>query len=105
MHNSNLKFADLQDIGTHRIFNQIENCLRVGCVVRIQHTSSVAPRFSPWQDWCESCMYDGQPQRVFEEIERCREANFDQFIKLVMEDFSCHSSFAFVVHNPIAAVA
>jgi hypothetical protein len=26
-------------------------------------------------------------------------------VRLVMEDYSCHSRFAFVVHNPVPAAA
>ena len=87
------------------ILSKIEKCLRQGCVIRIEHTPAMAPRFTPWQDWCQSCVYDGDPQKVFSAIEHCREAHCDHHIRLMMEDYSCHSRFTFVVHSPVAAVA
>lgn len=87
------------------IFSQIEQCLRQGCVIRIQHTPSMGPRFTPWQEWCQSCCYNGDPQQVHSAIKQCREAHFDHHIRLVLEDYSCHSRFSFVVHSPIAAAA
>jgi ribulose-bisphosphate carboxylase small chain len=93
------------DTARKGIYDQIEKCLRKGCVIRIQHTPSMAPRFTPWQEWCQSCFYDGDPQKVFNAIEQCRWAHYNHHIRLMMEDYSCHSSFTFVVHNPVAAVA
>ena len=93
------------DKAYQRILRKIEKCLRQGCVIRIQYTSEMAPRFTPWREWCQSCCYNGDPQQVFSMVERCRETHFDHHIRLVLEDYSCHSRFSFVVHNPVFAAA
>ena len=68
------------DKAYQRILRKIEKCLRQGCVIRIQYTSAMAPRFTPWREWCQSCCYNGDPQQVFSMIERCRETHFDHHI-------------------------
>jgi ribulose-bisphosphate carboxylase small chain len=88
-----------------RIFGQIEKCLRQGCVIRIEHTPAMAPRFTPWREWGQSSCYDGNPQQVFHAIDCCRASYSDHYIRLVLEDFSCHSRFSFVVHSPLRAAA
>ncbi|MGD8589714.1 MAG: ribulose bisphosphate carboxylase small subunit [Chromatiales bacterium] len=93
------------DRGGQRILSQIEQCLRQGCVIRIEHTPAMSPRFTPWQDCGQSCCYNGDPEQVFLAIEQCREAHFDHHIRLVLEDFSCHSRFSFVVNSPVLASA
>lgn len=93
------------DPGGQQILSKVEQCLRQGCVIRIEHTAGMAARYTRWQEWSEPCCYNGDPKQVFGAIEDCREAHADHHIRLVLEDFSCHSRFSFVVHNPIAAAA
>lgn len=88
-----------------RVFAQIEHCLRQGCVLRIEHTSFVGPRFSPWELWGKPACYNGDSQQIHAQIEACRAAHGDHHIRLSIEDFSCHSRFSFVVHKPLAAAA
>jgi ribulose-bisphosphate carboxylase small chain len=97
--------ATRADAATQHILSKIEKCLRQGCVIRIQHTPAMAPRFTRWQEWEQACCYNGDTNQVFDAIERCREAHWDHHVRLVMEDYSCHSRFAFVVHNPVPAAA
>lgn len=89
-----------QDTAERRALGQIGHCLRQGCVICIEHTPLMAPRFSPWQTWGQPSCYNGDEHRIHNEIDRCREAHGDHFIRLNIEDFSCHSRFSFVVHNP-----
>ena len=88
-----------------RVFAQIEKCLRQGCVIRIEHASTLAPRFSPWQTWGEPACYNGDSQQIFAQIAACQTAYGDHHIRLSIEDYSCHSRFSFVVHQPLAAAA
>lgn len=85
-----------------RALGQIGKCLRQGCVICIEHTPVMAPRFSPWQVWGQPSCYNGDAQRIYGEIDRCRDAHADHHIRLNIEDYSCRSRFSFVVHNPTA---
>lgn len=87
-----------------RALGQIGRCLRQGCVICIEHAPAMAPRFTPWQVWGQPRCYNGDEQAIYSEIGRCREAQPDHHIRLNIEDFSCHSRFSFVVHNPPPSV-
>lgn len=82
-----------------RVLGQIGHCLRQGCVICIEHTSAVAPRFTPWQVWGTPSCYNGNPDMVFGEIDRCRSNHKDHHIRLNVEDYSFRSRFSFVVHE------
>jgi len=83
-----------------RALGQIGKCLRLGCVICIEHSPAMAPRFTPWQIWGEACCYDGDPQQLHQEIDRCKQSHSDHHIRLNIEDYSFHSRFSLVVHNP-----
>ncbi|MCB1736085.1 MAG: ribulose bisphosphate carboxylase small subunit [Gammaproteobacteria bacterium] len=89
----------------NRVVAQIEKCLRQGCVIRIEHTATLAPRFSPWETWGKPNCYNGDSQQIFDQIAACQTAHRDHHIRLSIEDYSCHSRFAFVVHQALAAAA
>ncbi|MCP5142949.1 MAG: ribulose bisphosphate carboxylase small subunit [Chromatiales bacterium] len=93
-----------------RVFAQIEHCLtdgvvRQGCVIRIEHTSTMAPRYSPWQTWGTPVCFNGDSQQIHDQLAACEAAHGDHHIRLSIEDYSCHSRFSFVVHKPLAAAA
>ncbi|MGB1109213.1 MAG: ribulose bisphosphate carboxylase small subunit [Gammaproteobacteria bacterium] len=88
-----------------RIFDKVEKCLRQGCIIQIEHASTIAPRFTPWEIWGKPSCYNGDVQQVYAQIEACREAHGDHHIRLSIEDFSCHSRFSFVVHRPLPMAA
>ncbi|MCB1787254.1 MAG: ribulose bisphosphate carboxylase small subunit [Gammaproteobacteria bacterium] len=96
--------ADEQNVGsqapTDRALGQIGRCLRQGCVICIEHTPAMAPRFTPWQVWGQSSCYNGDSLKIYREIEHCRTSHADHHIRLNIEDYSCHSRFSFVVHSP-----
>lgn len=83
-----------------RVLTQIEHCLRQGCVLCIEHSELMGPRFSPWEIWGTPACYNGDVGQVVQEIENCRTRHHDHFIRLNIEDYSCHARFSFVVHAP-----
>jgi len=85
-----------------RAIGQIGKCLRQGCVICIEHTPMMAPRFTPWEVWGKRCCYNGDTQTVYTEIDRCRSAHADHHIRLNIEDYSFRSRFSVVVHSPAA---
>lgn len=85
-----------------RVLSQISHCLRQGCVICLEHAERITPRFTRWQVWGTPRCYGGDPQRLFDDIDRCREACADRFIRLQIEDHAFHSRFSFVVHQPPA---
>jgi len=85
-----------------RVLRQITDCLRQGCVICIEHTSRIGPRWSPWEVWGKPCVYNGNVQQIYIEIDRCRKAHADHHIRLNIEDYSCRSRFSFVVHSAAA---
>lgn len=83
-----------------RALGIVGKCLRKGCVVCIEHTPSMAPRFSPWRLWGQPSCYNGDADSLYGEIDRCRRFHGNHHIRLNIEDFSCHSRFSVIVHNP-----
>lgn len=96
------KGAD-ENSACNRALDQIGSCLRRGCVICIEHTPVVAPRFTRWQLWGERCCFDGDPQQLYREIDRCRATHADHQIRLNIEDYSWRSRFSVVVHSPTVA--
>jgi ribulose-bisphosphate carboxylase small chain len=89
-----------QDDNRDRVLWQIGHCLRKGCVICIQHADQMSPRYTKWQIWGTPRCYGGDPKRLYDDIDRCREEHADHHIRLEIEDFSFHSRFSFVVHQP-----
>ncbi|MCB1774012.1 MAG: ribulose bisphosphate carboxylase small subunit [Gammaproteobacteria bacterium] len=89
-------------VDVNRALGKIGQCLRKGCFICIEHTSSMAPRFSPWQVWGQAQCFDGDTDQIVTEISLCREAHVDHHIRLNINDYSCHSRFSAVVHSPAA---
>ena len=83
------------------MLRQIALCLRKGCVICIQHAEQIRPRYTKWQVWGAPRCYGGNPQRLYDDIDRCREAHAECFIRLEIEDHTYHSRFTFVVHQPL----
>ena len=88
------------DSRTVRALGQIGECLRRGCVICIEHTPLMAPRFTPWQPWGKRCCYSGDVHEICTQIDRCRDAHVDHHIRLNIEDYSFRSRFSLVVHSP-----
>lgn len=99
---SSQKNAGTQSLA-NRVLGKIGQCLRSGCVICIEHTPAMAPRFTPWKVWGKSCCYNGDVNQIYGELDRCRETHADHHIRLNIEDYSCHSRFSFVVHSPAPA--
>ena len=83
-----------------RVLRQIGHCLRNGCVICIQHAEQLAPRYTKWEVWGIPRCYGGDPQRLYDDIDRCRQEYAEHHIRLDIEDHSFHSRFSFVVHQP-----
>jgi len=86
-----------------RVLSQIGHCLRKGCVICIQHAEQVSPRYTKWRVWGMPRCYGGDPQRLYDDIDRCREEYAEHHIRLEIEDHYFHSRFSFAVHNPQTA--
>lgn len=86
-----------------RVLKQIAYCLRQGCVICIEHTPRIRPRWSPWEIWGKPCCNNGNVQQIYGEIDRCRAAHADHHIRLNIEDYSFRSRFSLVVYSPAAA--
>ncbi len=86
-----------------RVLGQIGHCLRKGCVICIQHAEQISPRYTNWRIWGIPRCYGGDPQRLYDDIDRCREEHAEHHIRLDIEDYSFHSRFSFVVHQPHTA--
>lgn len=98
--------AEHQNSGTHslatRLLGQIAHCLRQGCVICIEHSPVMGPRFTPWSTWGERCCFNGDIEEVYSEIDQCRSTHTDHHIRLNIEDYSFHSRFSVMVHSPAA---
>lgn len=89
-----------QETTRDRVLWQIGHCLRQGCVICIQHTQQLSPRFTKWELWGTPDCYSGNPDQLYGEIDRCRQCHADHYIRLDIEDYQVHSRFSFVVHQP-----
>lgn len=83
-----------------RLLGQIGHCLRKGCVICIQHAADLSPRFTKWEIWGTPRCYGGDPQRLYNDIDRCRTQHADHHIRLEIEDHYFHSRMSFFVHQP-----
>ncbi|MBF0255628.1 MAG: ribulose bisphosphate carboxylase small subunit [Gammaproteobacteria bacterium] len=83
-----------------QLVQQISHCLHSGCVISIQHSPIMAPRFTPWQLWGAPSYYSGNIGRVLDELENCHRQRPQDHIRLDIEDFNCHSRFSLVVYSP-----
>lgn len=99
--------ADILNIRTPSVAKgamaKIGDCLRKGCVICIEHSPSMTPQFTPWELWGRPCCYNGDKQRIFDEIDRCRTAHASHHIRLNIEDHNCYSRFSLLVHRPPGA--
>ncbi|MGB0720770.1 MAG: ribulose bisphosphate carboxylase small subunit [Gammaproteobacteria bacterium] len=75
-------------------------CLRQGCFICIEHAPDMAPRFTAWRQWGETCCFQGDMARLCTEIDRCKHAHDDHHIRLNINDYSAHSRFVVSVHDP-----
>lgn len=94
--------ADNHAANRDRVLSQIGHCLRQGCVICIQHAEQLSPRFTKWEVWGASRCYGGNPQRLYSDLDRCREQHSDHHIRLNIEDYHFHSRFSFMIHSPEA---
>ena len=83
-----------------RVLTQIEYCLRQKCVICIEHTPCFSPSWSSWRIWGKPDYYNGNANHLYSEIDHCRVEHADHYIRLNIEDPSCHCRFSFVVHSP-----
>ncbi|MEJ2576605.1 MAG: ribulose bisphosphate carboxylase small subunit [Gammaproteobacteria bacterium] len=89
-----------QPSAERRMYVQLGECLRKGCVVCIEHAPAVRPRYTRWEAWARPDCYDGDLNGLYSEIERCRQCHADHFIRLQVEDLGWHSRLSLVVHRP-----
>jgi len=95
-----IESVDSEQGATERVVNQIEGCLSMGCVIRVEHASLVGPRYTPWELWGTPSMYNGNVAQILDEVAKCHTRFTDHFVRLNIEDYSCYSRFSFVMHSP-----
>lgn len=79
---------------------RLGDCIRKGCFVCIEHADAIKHRYTNWQLWGTPSCYNGDTQALDNEIETCKSAHADHYIRLNIEDFGSHSRMSLVVHHP-----
>ena len=96
-------FSYLPPFTDDQLVGQVEAILRQGLVPAIEHTERPAPRDAYWSMW-KLPLFDARTgQEVLDELQACRRAHPDSYVKLNGYDPSrqCQAA-SFVVHRPAA---
>ena len=75
-------FSFLPDLTDAQIRDQIEYCLRNDWAVGIEHTDDPHPRNTYWSMWGNPMFDLRDAKGVMMEIEECRKANPDHYIRV-----------------------
>lgn len=79
---------------------KLGECIRKGCFICIEHTSDVQPGYTRWELWGQPSCYSGDAIALDREIETCKQAHANHYIRLNIEDLSFHSRMSLFVHRP-----
>ncbi len=79
---------------------KLSECIRKGCFICIEHTANVRPGYTRWELWGQPRCYGGDATALDREVETCKEAHADHYIRLNVEDVSVHSRMSLFVHRP-----
>lgn len=75
-------FSFLPDLSDEQIRKQVEYCLRQGWPVNVEFTDDPHPRNSYWEMWNRPMFDQKDPAAILHEIEACRKAHPNHYIKL-----------------------
>ncbi|MER3404920.1 MAG: ribulose bisphosphate carboxylase small subunit [Chloroflexota bacterium] len=103
MHLTQGTFSYLPPLTDEEIAAQVRYCLDRGWAINIEFTDDPHPRNVYWEMW-ELPMFDLQdPSAVMLELQRCRQAHPDKYIKLSAYDRSKGrqtTALSFIVNRP-----
>lgn len=83
---------------------QIGSLLTRGLIPSIEHTDRPAPRDHYWHLWKLPLFDATSADDVVAEIDRCAEANPDDYVKIVAYDRATQGQTAFVVRSPSTTI-
>ncbi len=98
-------FSFLPDFTDEQIERQIEYCLNQGWSLGIEHTDDPHPRNSLWEMWGAPMFDIADPKAIMHEINACRRAFPNSYIKLNANNSSRGRetvALSFIVHRPAA---
>jgi ribulose-bisphosphate carboxylase small chain len=94
-------FSYLPPMKSQQVGKQIQYLLRQQLIPAIEYARHPEPRDHYWSMWKLPLFSARAPEDVLAEIEACRTANPDCYIKLIGYDRSRQSqAVSFVVHRP-----
>jgi ribulose-bisphosphate carboxylase small chain len=94
-------FSYLRPMKSQQVGKQIQYLLRQQLIPAIEYARHPEPRDHYWSMWKLPLFSARAPEDVLAEIEACRTANPDCYIKLIGYDRSRQSqAVSFVVHRP-----
>jgi len=79
-------FSFLTDLTDDQIRKQIEYAIGKGCSVGIEYTADPHPRNSIWEMWNLPMFDIADPHAILYEVNACRKAFPDHYIKVVAND-------------------
>jgi ribulose-bisphosphate carboxylase small chain len=98
-------FSFLPDLSDDQIAAQVRYALERGWAMSVEHTDDPHPRNPYWEMWGMP-LFDlpvDQAEVVLREVRACREANPDNYVKLIAYDASRGrqtTALSFIVHRP-----
>ncbi|MCT8973450.1 ribulose bisphosphate carboxylase small subunit [Microbaculum marinisediminis] len=75
-------FSFLPDLTDEQIVAQVEYCLNNGWAIGVEHTDDPHPRNTYWEMWGNPMFDLRDAAGVMMELEACRKANPDSYIRL-----------------------
>lgn len=75
-------FSFLPDLSDSEISDQVEYCLNQNWAIGIEHTDDPHPRNTYWDMWGNPMFDLRDAKGVMMELEACRKANPDQYIRI-----------------------
>jgi len=79
-------FSFLPDLTDEQIAAQVAYCLNNGWAIGVEHTDDPHPRNTYWEMWGNPMFDLRDAAGVMLELEACRKANADSYIRLVAFD-------------------
>lgn len=96
-------FAYLPTLTDENIREQVRYCGNQGWVCVVEHARDPGPHNSYWDRWGVPILDPGDPEMVLFEIEECRRARPDHFIRITAYESSRGRAairHSFLVHRP-----
>jgi ribulose-bisphosphate carboxylase small chain len=86
MHITQGSFSFLPDLDDEQIKAQVEYCLNQDWAIGVEYTDDPHPRNTYWEMWCQPMFDLKDPAGVMMELNACRKAFPDGYIKLIAFD-------------------